>query len=311
MMRPRFSQSWGRGRLGDWNALLVELGLLIYLIPPLFGALLALRRSIPTIHLMLTTPVFIFTLFYGFSSGTRNIFGIYAITFFVAYLINLERLRWGRVILFSLAVLGVTALASFHMLEFRNMGLKKYLEDEAYQDEALRDTLFIDFNLRYLGVVQEVFPERYDYLGFEVLVWAIVKPIPRAIWPGKPEGLSVSIEEATNVEQMSVATTWVGESFLAFGRVGVVATGLTIGLICGFWNRRGSQYASPMQKIIFASGFFAAALSMRSVFWFTTALLPTIALISGDLIYRRFAARNRRSKRVRSKPSFTLPSDSQ
>ncbi|MGB0371579.1 MAG: hypothetical protein ACPGN3_09520 [Opitutales bacterium] len=310
MMGARFSQPWGRGRLGDWKALLVELGLFVYLIPPIFGALLALRKKVPLIHLLTTAPVFLFTIFYGFSSGTRNIFGTYMITFIVAYLINQTKIRWAPMSVFIGICLFVTAWGSYHMLEFRNIGLKRYIKGEYYQSEKNRETLFVDFNLHYLGVLAEAFPERHDFLGTEVPVWALVKPIPRAVWAGKPEGLSVSIEEATGVEQMSVATTWVGESYMAFGLVGVVGTGVLIGIVCGLWNRRGSQYEIPLKKIIFASGFFAAALSMRSTFWFTTAILPTVAMISGYFVYRNFFTGSPGAKRVRRSRSFTLPSDS-
>ena len=43
-MDPRFTQPWQRGRLGDWKALIVELGLFIYLIPPLAGIMIARRN---------------------------------------------------------------------------------------------------------------------------------------------------------------------------------------------------------------------------------------------------------------------------
>ena len=42
-LEARFSQPWQRGRLGDWKALIVELSLFIYLIPPLGGIILARR----------------------------------------------------------------------------------------------------------------------------------------------------------------------------------------------------------------------------------------------------------------------------
>ena len=41
MSWPRFSQSWGRGKYGDVYSLLYELSLLIYLLPPIAGLMLA------------------------------------------------------------------------------------------------------------------------------------------------------------------------------------------------------------------------------------------------------------------------------
>src|SRR5205085_662463 len=42
-MAPRFSQPWQRGKFGDWKALLHELSLFIFLIPPLGGIIMARR----------------------------------------------------------------------------------------------------------------------------------------------------------------------------------------------------------------------------------------------------------------------------
>src|SRR4051812_23879980 len=41
MSRPRFSQSWGRGKFGNFYSLLYELNLLIYLLPPIAGFMFA------------------------------------------------------------------------------------------------------------------------------------------------------------------------------------------------------------------------------------------------------------------------------
>lgn len=45
MMGARFSQPWGRGRLGDWTTFITELSLLLYLIPPLAGVIWNRRQS--------------------------------------------------------------------------------------------------------------------------------------------------------------------------------------------------------------------------------------------------------------------------
>jgi len=62
-MDPRFSQPWQRGRLGDWKALLVELGLFIYLIPPLAGIMIARRHRYGTLSLILAICALLFTFF--------------------------------------------------------------------------------------------------------------------------------------------------------------------------------------------------------------------------------------------------------
>ena len=62
------------GKFGDWKALLVELGLFIYLLPPLAGIMIARRHRYPAAQIFLVCLALLFTAFYGFTSGTRNMF---------------------------------------------------------------------------------------------------------------------------------------------------------------------------------------------------------------------------------------------
>jgi hypothetical protein len=59
----------------------------------------------------------------------------------------------------------------------------------------------------------------------------------------------------------------------------VFLTGSVFGAVAGWWNRLGRGDNSPFGHLVFASGFFAAVISMRSMFVFTTAILPTIAAL--------------------------------
>ena len=78
------------------------------------------------------------------------------------------------------------------MLELRSAGGIGSLATE----ERHYDTLYIDHNIVNISNLTNVFPDVVDYLGLEIPYQSIIKPIPRALWPGKPEGLSTSIEAA-------------------------------------------------------------------------------------------------------------------
>ena len=107
-----------------------------------------------------------------------------------------------------------------------------------------------------------------------------MRPIPRALWPDKPEGLSTGIEEALDAEGFTIATTYIGEAYMAFGILGVIAASLGFGALAGWWNRLGGySSAAALTSVLYASGFFALAISMRSLLTFTTAALPTLALL--------------------------------
>lgn len=304
MMQPRFSQPWGRGKFGDWKALIFELSMFLYMIPPVYGILLAKRKHLSAAGFAFATGIALLTLFYGFSSGTRNIFVVYVAGMIGGYLLVLPRIRMSHLV--TAAVVGGTLLyvSTVQMLAFRQIGLQNYLEYGApethHEEEA---GFFVDANLLNMAMVMDAFPARHDHLGFNVPYNALVRPIPRAIWPGKPEGLEVGIEEAVGMEGLTLAVTFAGEAYMAAGDLGVIVAGLFFGALCGIWNHLFRGRWNPYSQLLYASGFFPAAITMRSLFSFTTALLPILGLLVLSYLVREFlgsGARRRSRPPVRN-----------
>lgn len=288
-MEPRFTQPWGRGRLGDWKALFVELGMLLYLIPPLGGIIFARRHRYGTFTLVTVAVALLFTFFYAFSSGTRNIFASYLVTFVIGYAFAAPFMKRSGLILLTGISGVVLVLGAQTMLLFRTDGLNNYLNGGYVAPEEKR-SYFVDYNLWAIGKLMEAFPKHRDYLGWEIPVQALIRPIPRAIWKGKPEGLSYSIEEAVGAEGMTVASSFVGEAYMSGGFIVIALVGLTLGAFTGWWSSLWSSKNSELGILIYASGFFAAVISMRSLFVLTTALLPTVAaLVVGTWAVRTLA----------------------
>lgn len=276
-MGPRFSQPWSRGRIGGIYSLLYELGLFKYAVPALGGVLVNYRKFIGGGHFLFVLIAVGVTLFFGFCSGTRNVFAAYLAVFAGTYLLTLPRLGFAKTGVVGAACAVVFFSASFYMLEFRQIGLKRYWN--ARERIETRETFFVDYNMWAIGKLGMVFPKPYRYLGGELYWQAITKPIPRVLWPGKPEKLSMSIEGALEVEGLTIATTFIGESYMAFGELGVLLTGLGLGFLCGWWNSIGARMPGGYGQLVYASGFAAIAIAMRSLMFFTTNMLPTIGLI--------------------------------
>lgn len=279
-MTPRFTQPWGRGKFGDWRALLYETGMVLYLVPPLAGIILAGRKNFTKIQVVGTTAGFLFTLFYGYTSGTRNIFATYLVTFLVAYAFAAGRRRRHEIIALVILSGALMVHATSAMLEFRNTGFLEYVRG-AHEDTEPRPASFsVDNNLFAISRLIDVFPAKHEYLGWEIPYLAIIRPIPRALWNGKPEGMSYSIEQALNADGgFTISATFIGEAYMSGGVLGVGLCGLILGSLTAWWNRLGRENNTPFGFLIFASGFFAVVMSMRSLLVFTTAILPTIAAL--------------------------------
>lgn len=280
LLEPRFRQSWGRGRLGGWGALVSELALFQLIIPPLAGLIVNRYRTFGIVKLSIVLLIFASTVFQGFAGGSRNIFVGHIATFILAYLLTLSKNTvWNTILPISLST-ALVLFGSYHMLEFRTIGLRNYIENEVYATDAGRNTLAVDYNLAPLGLLIDAFPENSDFLGGEIIVWSLVKPIPRALWSGKPEGLSVSIEEAVDAgEGYTVAATYLGESYMMAGKAGVFSMSVFFGALAAWWNRLAFQKQSGYAMVVYSLGFFVAVITMRSMFWLTTMMLPIVALI--------------------------------
>ena len=290
-MEPRFSQPWQRGKFGDWKALLVELGLFIYLIPPLAGIMIARRRRYPQAQIFLVCLALLFTAFYGFTTGTRNLFCSYLVTFLIGYAFALTGARQKELMVLCAGSAAVMFFSTYFMLQFRSVGFSNYIHGRYEPPQTVERTLFVDYNLYAICKLVEVFPHKKPYLGFEIPYHALIRPIPRAVWTGKPEGLTSSIEDALGVEGLTISASFVGEAHMSGGMLAVIAIALFFGAITGWWNFLASSHNSELGILIYASGFFAAIISMRSLFVFTTALLPTVAaLLIGSLAVRHLAA---------------------
>lgn len=298
LMQPRFTQSWGRGKFGNLSTLLYELQLLGYVIPPLAGVIISEHRKYPKTLLALVILCLVITWFVSFCGGTRNILGIQIAGFLGGYFIVQKKLNLLRMALAAAAFGALFVVLAGMMLEFRQMGLTRYIENFSHREQVLemeslqpaRETetgYFVDYNLWRLSQMMPAFPELYDYLGWNVIFVALTKPVPRAFWPGKPEDLEVGLEEVIGAQGYTIAVTWVGEAFISGGGTAVFLTGLAIGIFCAYWNRLTAFTYTAYPLLVFASGFYAVLLLMRSLMFFTTALLPTIALIVAGVAFFR------------------------
>jgi hypothetical protein len=304
--KPRFGRSWGRGRYGDISALLHELQLLGYIMPPIAGVIFARWREYGKATLVLVGLTLLLLWFGAFSSGTRNILAIQVAGFLGGYLIVQERLKiWKVAPLVAVVGVSYVVLADM-MLEFRNIGMSQYFAEGRYQSDykEFEETYwgqghpgeadsgyFVDYNLWRMSQMVAAFPGMYAFLGWNLPYVAVTKPIPRVLWPGKPMDLKVGLEEAIGAEGYTIACTWIGEAWVSGGLIWIIGIGLLIGVFCRFWNQLATYLQSPFALIVFASGFYAVLLLMRSLMFFTTALLPSLALIvMGVFLYKHRGA---------------------
>ena len=254
--------------------MLYELGLLIQIIPALAGSIYARPREYNAIQKIIVAVVMSLTLYYGFTSGTRSVLAGYVITFAGTYFLTKCDIKRSQVLLLGGAGLVLMSIGMFYMLEFRNQGLSNF----SFGSDSRYDTVFVDLNMINISKLIEVFPNTYEFLGLEIPFNALIRPIPRALWPGKPEGLSTGIEDALGVRGMTLSCTFIGEAYMAGGVIAVLVFSLMFGAAAAMWNGVAREMDSAISQLLYASGFVCAAVAMRSMLAMLPVMLPTLAL---------------------------------
>jgi hypothetical protein len=284
--------------------------MLLFLVPPIAGVVFARRHVFSKSQILLVAAGFAFEMFYGFSSGTRNLFISFVVAFLIGYAFALPRGRRTEMLAILITSVTVSLISTMWMLNFRQIGLRAWFQGVRVQSDIHEKLLHVDMNLFVIGELVRTFPREHEFLGFEVPYLALIRPIPRALWPNKPTGMSASLESASGADEegWTVAASFVGEAYIAGGMVVVLLTGIFFGVICTWWSKLASPRNSEIGVLIYASGFVAVAISMRSLFVFTTALIPTVlATVGGRWLVNRMKqraehgiARQRMIQRIKS-----------
>ncbi len=177
-----------------------------------------------------------------------------------------------------MAILFASTIYGTH---FRTHGLGTYLKKNTITRERSETSLYVDFNLLVVSRMMTVFPKEVPFLGWKAPFWILARPVPRAFWPGKPDGNDLAAEYYFGgAKGTTVASTFVGESYMAAGWIGVACCSALIGYFSILSTKKFYQPGSEFSIVVYGSSFFAAAISMRSIYMILVALLPTFAAIA-------------------------------
>ncbi len=272
-LEPRFSQPWSRMALGDAKAMFHELEMCLFLVPPLAGVILARRKRYSILSLLVTVFASGFVLFYRFCNGTRYYVAAYLITMLAGFAFAASAKQFKEVIIAAISAGAIMLISTVLMLEFRNIGLHDFLANKHQKYERTDEpeqTLLVDFNLYVICRITDTFPRQRPYLGWEIPYLAIIRPVPRALWPAKPQGMSFPIEDVIGARGWTVAATFVGEAYMAGGCLWVFMVACGLGMLARWWNLLASPRNSEFGVLVYSSGFFAAAIAMRSILVLST-----------------------------------------
>lgn len=218
----RWNTPWQRESLGDWSAFSYHLQYFGYLVPPL-TVLLALRagarRTVTWIGLCMSVTILAFHA----QGGGRRIVGAMILAGLFCWLIDTRRLTFLRALATLVAVGALVALLQV-MLVYRGVG---FGDSSGVLPEF--DYVFVDDNFLRIGQMLEFVPETRPFVGWQYVTYALVRPIPRMLWPDKPIDGGFELAEELGIPDTSFALTMAGELYVSFGYIAVFLGALVYG----------------------------------------------------------------------------------
>ncbi|HEX5890891.1 MAG TPA: O-antigen polymerase [Pyrinomonadaceae bacterium] len=262
----RWDAPWVRGQLGGWDSFLDHLqyfGYLTSVLTVVVGRRMGWRnwRTIVSAVLSLVMGMFLV------QSGSRRVIGVVvgvALVFWI--LVQDSKLKVKHAVA-AMATMVALLLAMQVMLQYRNVGLTAALSDPAVaaEDTPANEYLHVDDNFYRLCQVIQLIPNTHPYVYHGFLVYAVVRPIPRVIWPDKPVDAGFDLTRAVGDREVSYSCSVIGELYMSLGFFGIAIGGWLYGRFAALINGVLTQSAGLGVVVIYSIGVMALFSGMRSL----------------------------------------------
>ncbi|HEY0729341.1 MAG TPA: O-antigen polymerase [Pyrinomonadaceae bacterium] len=262
----RWDAPWARGQLGGWDSFLDHLqyfGYLTSVLTVVVGRRMGWRnwRTIVSAVLSLVMAMFLV------QSGSRRVIGVVVGVALIFWILVQDSKLKVKHALAAMATMVALLLAMQVMLQYRNVGLTAALSDPAIaaEDTPANEFLHVDDNFYRLCQVIQLIPSTHPYVYHGFLVYALVRPIPRVIWPDKPVDAGFDLTRAVGDREVSYSCSVIGELYMSLGFFGIAIGGWLYGRFAALINGLLTQSAGLGVVVIYSIGVMALFSGMRSL----------------------------------------------
>ena len=291
--RGRFAAPWSRGALGDWHSFIEQFTYFGYLLPP-FAAVMYMRGrsllNLKTIYCVLLAACF---LVFPAQGGTRtNIGATLGSAVLVGVLLSRRSLRTIHVVM-MLGALFAVQVAMNIIVQNRGSGYS-----ELRMSEWTFSRIRVDDNFNRLAQTADFVPAYFPYSGLQFVLFSLVRPIPRALWPGKPVYQGFTVQEALGEEETSLTNSVIGEAYSGYGFSLVLVMGMSFGALARWWEQTLEKPPTSGGVMLYALGGMALFGALRGFVNIVLLSYPILSLWAAAAFFRylrRRSAGRRRS----------------
>lgn len=205
----RWQVPWGRGTLGNWTSFIEQMPYFGYVLPSLTALLIARRGFRAQTWFAIGCSV-IMLLFLAQGGGRRVIM----VTVGAALIVWVQAqagMKMRKVLTVGAVLLALVWTMQF-MLHVRTRGIEEFLNSEAEYDYV-----HIDDNFLRLAQIIDILPARRDFIYHRQIYFTLIRPVPRALWPGKPLDPGFDLASEVGLKGVSLSSSILGEWYISWG----------------------------------------------------------------------------------------------
>ncbi|MEJ5255323.1 MAG: O-antigen polysaccharide polymerase Wzy [Acidimicrobiales bacterium] len=124
----------------------------------------------------------------------------------------------------------------------------KTIDTDAFLSKQLRGGVFAT-----TAVLVDTVPATHPYLGGSSYAEVVVMPVPRALWPEKPEGQVKELQRAFFRQELGASFAYYGEAYANFGWVGAAILCLLFGYLLEWCWLQLVAASTPASVVVYAS----------------------------------------------------------
>jgi oligosaccharide repeat unit polymerase len=254
----RWAAPWGRGQLGGWSSFIDQMPYFGYVLPSLTALLIVKRGFFRFESLFALTLTSIMLLFLS-QGGGRRIIGVTVGAAIIVWVQAQPGMQIRKMVGSLVAIIALLWAMQF-MLNIRTDGYQSFVESGSEYDY-----LHVDDNYLRLAQTISLIPSAHDYVYSKQVVFALIRPVPRVFWPGKPIDPGFDLPALLGMEGVSLSSSIIGEWYISYGWLAVIVGAWIHGRLALTANKLREIGKLGANPIVFALSIMILVSGMRSM----------------------------------------------
>lgn len=281
----RWNAPWNRYQFGGWDAFRDQAPYFGYVLPSLAAVLIA-RRGLLKAESLFAVACSLLMLVFLTQGGGRRIVGVTVGAALMVYVqLNANR-RLSNMVVVAAGAFALAWTAQF-MLSIRTVGFEEFTYQRS-RGATGPDYLQVDDNFLRLAQIIDIVPRRHDYVYSKQVVFTLVRPVPRVLWPGKPVNPGFDLPTEVGLKGVSLSSSIIGEWYLSWGWYTVILGAWFHGRLASTANRLREIGQAVGNPVIFSLSVMVLMAGQRSM---QELVLMTYALVAWWAVNRYFLKR--------------------